>query len=275
MNSDLLNKESARERGAAFPGRASSSGLVARDLKKSYHGRTVVNGVSFSLKPGQVAGLLGPNGAGKTTSFYMVVGVIQPEGGSVTLDGENLTGLPMFQRARKGMSYLPQESSIFRGLNVEDNLMVVAERLDLDKRQRREKVDKLLTELGVIHLRKNKAITLSGGERRRVEIARSLVSEPKFILMDEPFAGIDPIAVSEIQRIINELSSRGIGVLITDHNVRETLRICDLATIIHEGKVMCAGTPEEIVMDPLARKYYLGEDFDLVSSRREPAAPPG
>ncbi len=249
-------------------GQLREKGLFARGLLKSYHGRKVVDGVSFSVRPGEVAGLLGPNGAGKTTSFYMVVGVIQPDSGDVFLEGQGIVELPMYKRARKGINYLPQEASIFRGLSVEDNLMAVAEHMDLSKNRRKERVDRLLHDLGVDHIRKSKAITLSGGERRRVEIARSLVTDPKVILMDEPFAGIDPIAVSDIQRIINELSNRGIGVLITDHNVRETLSICDHATIIHEGKVIISGTPAEIVENKLARKYYLGEDFELVSSKR-------
>ncbi|MFO8057381.1 MAG: LPS export ABC transporter ATP-binding protein [bacterium] len=245
-------------------------GLVARSLKKTYHGRKVVDGVGFSVRPGEVAGLLGPNGAGKTTSFYMVVGVIQPDGGEVFLEGREIVDLPMYKRAARGINYLPQEASIFRGLSVEDNLMAVAEHMALSKRERKERVDMLLRELGVEHIRKNKAVTLSGGERRRVEIARSLVTEPRIILMDEPFAGIDPIAVSDIQRIVNNLSERGIGVLITDHNVRETLSICDHATIIHEGAVIISGTPADIVENPLARKHYLGEDFELVSSKRAP-----
>ena len=238
-------------------------GLIAEGLVKTYHGRTVVDGVSFSVRPGEVAGLLGPNGAGKTTSFYMVVGVIQPDGGRVVLDGDDITPLPMYKRARSGINYLPQEASIFRGLNVEKNLWAVAETLPISRAEMKEKVEQLLEELGIAHIRKNKAMTLSGGERRRVEIARSLVTEPRIILMDEPFAGVDPIAVADIQKIVEALSARGIGVLITDHNVRETLRICERATIIHEGKVIISGTPEEIVDDPLARKHYLGEDFEL------------
>ncbi len=244
-----------------------SQGLRAEGLVKTYHGRTVVNGVSFSVRPGEVAGLLGPNGAGKTTSFYMVVGVIQPDGGRVLLEGDDIAGLPMYQRARKGINYLPQEASIFRGLSVEQNLMAVAESLDIPRSEQEERVDRLLNELGVSHLRKNKSITLSGGERRRVEIARSLVTDPKVILMDEPFAGIDPIAVADIQKIISDLSVRGIGVLITDHNVRETLSICERAYIIHEGKVIISGSPEQIVADSMARRHYLGDDFELGPSR--------
>jgi lipopolysaccharide export system ATP-binding protein len=245
-------------------------GLLADGLVKAYHGRKVVDGVGFSVRPGEVAGLLGPNGAGKTTCFYMVVGVIQGEGGRVFLDGEDITGLPMYRRARKGVNYLPQEASIFRGLNVEDNLMAVAESLPVSRSEMKERVERLMEELGVIRLRENKALTLSGGERRRVEIARSLVTDPKFILMDEPFAGVDPIAVADIQKIVGDLSSRGIGVLITDHNVRETLRICERATIIHEGRVMISGKPEEIVSDPMARKHYLGDEFELGPPRGDP-----
>lgn len=247
------------------------AGLLAEGLCKSYHGRMVVNGVSFAVEPGEVAGLLGPNGAGKTTSFYMVVGLIQADAGTVTLSGREISGEPMYRRARNGISYLPQEASIFQGLSVYNNLMAVAESLPLTRAAMRELVERLLRELGVDHLAGHQAITLSGGERRRVEIARSLVTEPKIILMDEPFAGVDPLAVADIQRIVRELSDRGIGVLITDHNVQETLRICARATIIHEGQVMCAGTPSEIAADPLARKHYLGEDFELLAPRREGA----
>jgi len=249
------------EAGVREPGR--SEGLCARGLVKSYHGKRVVDGVDFQVRPGEVAGLLGPNGAGKTTSFYMVTGVIQPDEGRVLLEGMDITSLPMYLRARRGINYLPQESSIFRGLTVYENLMAVAESLPVSRSERAERVESLLSELGVSRLADSKAITLSGGERRRVEIARSLVTEPRVIMMDEPFAGIDPIAVADIQNIVRSLSRRGIGVLITDHNVRETLKICTHATIIHEGRVIISGTPEEIVSDPLARKHYLGEGFEL------------
>jgi len=251
---------------------ADAAGLRAEGLVKAYHGRTVVNGVSFAVEPGEVAGLLGPNGAGKTTSFYMVVGLIQPEAGKVTLGGREMTAEPMYRRARAGISYLPQEASIFQGLTVYNNLMAVAESLPLRRAEMKDRVERLLRELGVDHLAGNQAITLSGGERRRVEIARSLVTEPRVILMDEPFAGVDPLAVADIQRIVRELSERGIGILITDHNVQETLRICSRATIIHEGRVMCSGTPAEIAADPLARKHYLGEDFELLAPRRDSGA---
>jgi len=255
------------ETGPAADGR----GLVAEGLVKAFHGRRVVSGVGFAVAPSEVAGLLGPNGAGKTTSFYMVVGVIAMDGGRVTLDGEDLSSLPMYRRARKGITYLPQEASIFKGLTVRENLMAVAESLPLTRDEREDRVVKLMAELGMEKLADNKAITLSGGERRRTEIARSLVTDPKYILMDEPFAGVDPLAVADIQKIIGELSGRGIGVLITDHNVRETLSICDRATIIHEGRVMIAGSPEKIVADPMARKHYLGDDFELGPDRRRPA----
>jgi len=252
------------------PAGTQDRGLRAEGLVKAYHGRRVVDGVSFAVAPGEVAGLLGPNGAGKTTSFYMVIGVIVADGGRVLLDGEDIAPLPMYQRARKGITYLPQEASIFRGLTVAQNLMAVAESLPLARAERKERVQKFMQELGIDHLAGHKALTLSGGERRRVEIARSLVMSPKFILMDEPFAGVDPIAVADIQRIIADLSVRRIGVLITDHNVRETLSICDRATILHEGRVMISGRPDQIVLDPLARKHYLGDHFELPAGRRGP-----
>ncbi len=244
-----------------------TTGLLAENLVKEYHGKRVVDGVSFKVSPGEVSGLLGPNGAGKTTCFYMVVGVVAADEGSITLDGKDITPFAMYKRARYGINYLPQEASIFRGLSVEENLMAIAESLPNNKNDRKRIVDKLLDDLGIKHIRKNKALTLSGGERRRVEIARSLVTEPKFILMDEPFAGVDPIAVADIQELVIQLSKRGIGVLITDHNVQETLRICERATIIHEGRVMSSGTPAHISEDPLVRKHYLGEDFELVPKR--------
>ncbi len=243
--------------------RASAYTLLAEGLVKSYHGRKVVDGVGFSVRAGEVVGLLGKNGAGKTTSFYMVVGLIQPEQGRVILEGQDIGKLPMYQRARQGINYLPQETSIFRGLNVEDNLMAIAETLPISKKEKNERVDSLLEELGIKSLRKNKSTTLSGGERRRVEIARSLVTNPKIILMDEPFAGVDPIAVADIHGIIRDLKRRGIGILITDHNVHETLKICDRATIINEGKVLVAGLPDEIVSNELAREHYLGQEFRM------------
>jgi len=222
-----------------------------------------VDGVNFSVRSGQVAGLLGPNGAGKTTTFYMVIGLVRADSGEVRLDREDLSALPMYQRARRGITYLPQEPSVFRGLSVEDNLLAIAEATPVTREQQLSRVDELLEEFKIAPLRKQKVTTLSGGERRRVEIARSLVTSPRFILLDEPFAGIDPLAVAELQNMVRDLRRKGIGVLITDHNVRETLKICDEATIINLGKVMISGSPEEIVASELARKFYLGEQFEL------------
>jgi lipopolysaccharide export system ATP-binding protein len=237
--------------------------LSAKGLVKSYGGRRVVDGVNFSVRAGQVVGLLGPNGAGKTTSFYMVIGLVRADGGEVRLDRENISGLPMYQRARRGITYLPQEPSAFRGLSVEDNLLAIAETMSVSRKQQLSRVNELLEEFKIASMRKQKVTTLSGGERRRVEIARSLVTSPGFILLDEPFAGIDPLAVAELQNMVRDLRRKGIGVLITDHNVRETLKICDAATIINLGKVMISGSPEEIVASELARKFYLGEEFEL------------
>jgi lipopolysaccharide export system ATP-binding protein len=237
--------------------------LEAIGLVKSYHGRRVVDGVGFRVESGEVVGLLGPNGAGKTTSFYMVAGLLAPEAGQVILAGEDVGKLPMHLRARKGLSYLPQEASAFRGLSVKENLQAVAEVLPLAEADREQRVERMLKELSIAHLSRQKAITLSGGERRRVEIARALVSEPKFMLMDEPFAGVDPLAVADLQGIIRELCGRGIGVLITDHNVRETLKICDRAYIINEGRVLVEGPPAAIAADPRARRFYLGEGFTM------------
>jgi len=237
--------------------------LRTHALTKSYNGRTVVRGVSLEVSAGEVVGLLGPNGAGKTTTFYMVVGLTSPDSGRVELDGADLTHDPMYMRARKGIAYLPQEPSIFRGLTVEDNILAILETLDIDRATRFRRLRDLLAELGLTHLAKSKAYTLSGGERRRVEITRALVIAPQFILLDEPFAGIDPIAVIEIQRIISFLKERGIGVLITDHNVRETLGICDHAFIISDGHVLAQGTPSEIVDNAEVRRVYLGEHFRM------------
>jgi lipopolysaccharide export system ATP-binding protein len=238
-------------------------GLEAKKIEKSYRGRKVVRGVSFQVNPGEVVGLLGPNGAGKTTSFYMVVGLVRPDGGRVSLDDGDITRMPMYQRAQNGIAYLAQEPSVFRKLTVAENLMAILETLDLTDLERKERRDSLLNELGVAHLADNKAYTLSGGERRRVEIARALTLAPKFILLDEPFAGIDPLAVQDIQGIISLLKSKGIGVLITDHNVRETLAITDRAYIITEGKIIDAGTPAEITASPRVRELYLGAAFRL------------
>ena len=237
--------------------------LRTEDLTKAYSGRTVVRGVSLEISSGEVVGLLGPNGAGKTTTFSMVVGLVGPDTGKVLLDGHDVTDDPMYVRARKGIGYLPQEASIFRGLTVEQNIAAILETLDLDAQARRVRLRELLAELGLTPLARSKAYTLSGGERRRVEITRALVISPKFMLLDEPFAGIDPIAVSDIQKIIFHLKSRGIGVLITDHNVRETLRITDRAYIVHDGVIFKSGTPQSLADDGEVKRIYLGTDFRL------------
>jgi lipopolysaccharide export system ATP-binding protein len=243
--------------------------LEAIGLRKSYSGRMVVQDVSLSVDGGEVVGLLGPNGAGKTTSFYMIVGLIRADAGRIQIDGKPITSLPIHQRARQGLSYLPQDASVFRRLTVEQNIRAVlelqvnAKGKTITKAEINERLESLLDELQIGHLRNNGALSLSGGERRRVEIARALATNPRFILLDEPFAGVDPIAVIEIQRIVRFLKSRGIGVLITDHNVRETLGICDRAYIISEGAVLTRGKPEEIVDDPAVRRVYLGEHFRM------------
>lgn len=237
--------------------------LQTCDLTKSYSGRTVVRGVSVQVASGEVVGLLGPNGAGKTTTFYMTVGLAAPDSGRVLLNGEDVTTDPMYVRARKGIGYLPQEPSIFRGLTVEQNILAILETLDLDRRTRRARLNDLLAELNLTPLAKAPAYTLSGGERRRAEITRALVVSPQFILLDEPFAGIDPIAVADIQKIIFHLKQRGIGVLVTDHNVRETLRITDRAYIVHEGVIFRSGTPQTLAQDDAVRRIYLGADFRL------------
>ena len=237
--------------------------LRTRDLTKSYSGRTVVRGVNVDVDSGEVVGLLGANGAGKTTTFSMVVGLTAPDSGRVLLDGHDVTDDPMYIRARKGIGYLPQEASIFRGLTVEQNIMAILETLDLDGAERRTRLRELLAELGLTPLAKSPAYTLSGGERRRVEITRALVISPKFMLLDEPFAGIDPIAVTDIQKIIAHLRGRGIGVLITDHNVRETLKITDRAYIVHDGVIFKSGTPQSLADDEDVKRIYLGADFRL------------
>jgi lipopolysaccharide export system ATP-binding protein len=237
--------------------------LRAHELTKSYGGRTVVRNVSLEVNSGEVVGLLGPNGAGKTTTFYMIVGLTTPDAGRVTLDGEDVTGDPMYVRARKGIGYLPQEPSVFRGLTVEQNLLAILETLDLDGPSRRARLRELLAELHLTPLAKARAYTLSGGERRRVEITRALAVSPLFILLDEPFAGIDPIAVADIQKIIFHLKARGIGVLVTDHNVRETLKITDRAYIVHDGAIFRSGTPECLAADEEVKRIYLGADFRL------------
>jgi lipopolysaccharide export system ATP-binding protein len=235
--------------------------LQTRELSKTYRGRRVVDDVSIALQQGQVVGLLGPNGAGKTTSFYMIVGLISPDSGRVLLDEQDITELPMYERARSGISYLPQEPSVFRKLSVEQNLMAILETLPLGSRERKQQMDQLIDQLGLQRVRHNKGYALSGGERRRVEIARSLVINPSFLLLDEPFSGIDPIQVLELQRIIGDLKRSGIGILITDHNVRETLAVTDRAYIINNGKIFRSGTPEALGRDPDVKRVYLGESF--------------
>jgi lipopolysaccharide export system ATP-binding protein len=243
---------------------AVSNGILkAAEISKSYQGRRVVDGVSVSVQTGEVVGLLGPNGAGKTTSFYMIVGLITPDAGQVFLGDRDITGLAMYERARVGISYLPQEPSVFRKLSVEDNLMAILETLSLNAHQRRERLEMLLEQMGLEKVRKNKGYMLSGGERRRVEIGRSLVIQPQFLLLDEPFSGIDPIQVLELQKIIANLKLSGIGILITDHNVRETLAVTDRAYIINNGRIFRAGTPEQLALDAEVRKVYLGEGFSF------------
>ena len=238
--------------------------LTARELRKSYRGRPVVAGVSLDVLPGEIVGLLGPNGTGKTTCFYMIVGLVAPDAGTVAIDGTDITRAGMPERARMGLGYLPQEASVFRKLSVEDNLRAILEtRADLTRDVREARLERLLADLHIGHIRTSPGAALSGGERRRVEIARALAARPRFILLDEPFAGVDPIAVLEIQRIVRFLKERGIGVLITDHNVRETLGICDHAYIINEGVVLAAGRPEEIVGNETVRRVYLGEHFRM------------
>lgn len=243
--------------------------LAARGLKKNYGSRQVVKGVDLSVKSGEVVGLLGPNGAGKTTTFYMVVGLVVADGGDIELDGRSIARLPIYKRARLGVSYLPQEASVFRKLSVEDNIRAILEmQVDengraLDTSEIEHRLDMLLDELQIKHLRTNAALSLSGGERRRTEIARALAANPRFILLDEPFAGVDPIAVIEIQRIVRFLRDRNIGVLITDHNVRETLAICDHAYIINEGRVLASGDPQDIINNPDVRAFYLGDNFSM------------
>ncbi len=237
--------------------------LYTRGLKKSFGSRVVVNGVDLEVSSGEVVGLLGPNGAGKTTTFYMVVGLTRPDSGQVFLDGSDITELPMYLRARKGVSYLPQEPSVFRKLTVEQNLLAVLETMGLEESQRRERVRNLLEEFGIMRIAGSKGFALSGGERRRVEIARALATNPSFILLDEPFAGIDPLAVIDIQNIITDLRDRGIGVLISDHNVRETLGVCDKAYILNNGEILECGDPAQIAQSKKAREIYLGEKFRL------------
>jgi len=237
--------------------------LGTDNVAKAYKGRRVVDGVSLEVKKGQVVGLLGPNGAGKTTTFYMIVGLVPPLSGRIYLDSQDITRLPMYKRARLGIGYLAQEPSAFRRLSVEQNLMLILEMMALTPSERRKRADYLMERFGIKHLRHAMAFQLSGGERRRVEIARTLVTEPSFILLDEPFTGIDPIALDDIQNIIAELKSENIGILLTDHSVRETLRITDWSYIIHEGKVITSGTPDKVLEDPLARRFYFGDRFNV------------
>lgn len=239
--------------------------LRAEGLEKTYGKRKVVNQVSLHLSPGEIVGLLGPNGAGKTTTFYMIVGFIRPDVGEIYLGEERITGLPMYKRAQRGIGYLPQEASVFRRMSVEDNLRTVLElRKGLTRRQIQERIEELLTEFGLLHVRKSLGQQLSGGERRRTEIARALASEPQYLLLDEPFAGVDPIAVEEIQSIVVKLAQRGIGILITDHNVHETLGITQRAYLLYEGRILKEGTAEELAADPQVRRVYLGERFQLI-----------
>lgn len=237
--------------------------LRAQNIVKKYKSRTVVKGVSFEVKQGEIVGLLGPNGAGKTTSFYMVVGVIKPNDGKIYLNDEDITSEPMYKRGQKGIGYLPQEASVFRKLSVEDNIRAVLEIRNLSKQEQEEKLEELLNEFGLQHIRKNRGDLLSGGERRRTEIARALAANPKFILLDEPFAGVDPIAVEDIQGIVTKLKQKNIGVLITDHNVHETLSITERAYLLYDGKILKSGTAEELAADEEVRRLYLGKNFEL------------
>lgn len=241
--------------------------LRAESLIKKYKKRTVVNNVSVQVAQGEIVGLLGPNGAGKTTSFYMIVGLIKPNEGTIFLDQEDITSLPMYQRAKRGIGYLAQEASVFRKLTVEENILAPLEMRNIPKKERKEKVDQLLEEFSLTHVRKNLGMVLSGGERRRTEIARALAVDPSFVLLDEPFAGVDPIAVEEIQGIVAKLKKKNIGILITDHNVDETLSITDRAYLMVDGKLFKAGTAEELANDPLVRKVYLGQSFQLKRSK--------
>ncbi|MCA0920340.1 LPS export ABC transporter ATP-binding protein [Pseudooceanicola nanhaiensis] len=238
-------------------------GLRIENLRKSYKKRVVIRDVSMQLDRGEVVALLGPNGCGKTTTFYSIAGLVLPEGGTVKIDGREVTGLPMYRRAKLGIGYLPQEMSIFRGLSVEDNILAILEITHRDTHKRRERLEELLSEFSIEHLRRAPALALSGGERRRVEIARCLAAEPRYLLLDEPFAGVDPISVGDIRHLVQDLKKRGIGVLITDHNVRETLEIVDRAYILHDGKMLMSGTPEDVVQNENVRRVYLGDNFRI------------
>lgn len=237
--------------------------LKALSIEKSYRGRKVVSGISLEVNQGEIVGLLGPNGAGKTTSFYMIVGLVKPNGGNIYLDETEITSYPMYQRAQNGIGYLAQEASVFRKLSVEDNILSVLQLTSLSKEEQIQKMEDLLEEFGLNHIRKNRGDLLSGGERRRTEIARALATDPKFVLLDEPFAGVDPVAVEDIQRIIAHLKNKNIGILITDHNVQETLAITDKTYLMFEGKILKAGSPEELAQDEMVRKVYLGQNFEL------------
>ena len=237
--------------------------LSAEKIEKSYKGKKVVKGISLSVKQGEIVGLLGPNGAGKTTSFYMIVGLIKPESGNIFLNKENISKFPMYKRAQYGIGYLAQEASVFRKLNVEENILSVLQLTNLSKKEQKEKTDSLLEEFGLSHIRKNRGDLLSGGERRRTEIARALATDPKFVLLDEPFAGVDPLAVEDIQRIVAHLKKKNIGILITDHNVQETLAITDKTYLMFEGSILKAGEPKDLAKDEMVRKVYLGKNFEF------------
>ena len=237
--------------------------LSAKNIRKSYKGRKVVKDISIEVEQGEIVGLLGPNGAGKTTSFYMIVGLIKPQGGKILLDDNEITSFPMYKRAQNGIGYLAQEASVFRKLSVEDNILSVLQLTSLSKKEQKEKTESLLEEFGLIHIRKSRGDLLSGGERRRTEIARALATDPKFVLLDEPFAGVDPVAVEDIQRIVAQLKKKNIGILITDHNVQETLAITDKTYLMFEGSILKAGKPEELAKDEMVRKVYLGKNFEL------------
>ncbi len=267
-STDLTNRrfqqaEADQQRAAEASGSASQFLLRTEGLKKVYDGRAVVNGVEINVRPGEIVGLLGPNGAGKTTTFYMIVGLVAPDGGQVIFAGKDLTKKPMYVRARKGMGYLPQEESIFRKMTVEQNIMAVMETLDLTKQERKDRCHRLMERFGISHIAKNVALTCSGGEKRRLTIARSLVTNPRLLMLDEPFSGVDPIAVGEIQSIISTLRDAGLAILITDHNVRETLEIVNRAYLISEGKVVREGTRDFLVNDPVSRELYLGDRFSM------------
>ncbi|MCR8724408.1 LPS export ABC transporter ATP-binding protein [Frigidibacter sp. ROC022] len=243
--------------------KAGQPGLHVLNLRKSYRKKTVIRDVTLDLQRGEVVAVLGPNGSGKTTCFYAIAGLLTPEGGQVVIDGKDVTLLPMYRRARLGIGYLPQEMSIFRGLSVEDNILAILEIAESDRTRRRESLEELLSEFSITHLRRASALSLSGGERRRVEIARCLAANPKYVLLDEPFAGVDPISVAEIRGLVTDLKTRGLGVLITDHNVRETLEIVDRAYILHDGKVLMSGTADEVIRDENVRRVYLGHSFRI------------